>query len=209
MFWKKKDGDAKTEKLTGPKDIPELVKKYVLAHNLIDAASLPFLKVLQKRSGAEEKKFDIRIFDPSDAEAREVKVADYNTLSANPEMVIAEGSFNEGTKQVELTVKIEVRQPKLLTAAEIQPQIEALKEPGSSVFYYMAAGPGAGGPLGRGAVVIKANDVKADKKQKKYTVFGARVVNMQPIVSQLKIFDSDKPQQIAKWVSEAQKPRFC
>ncbi len=51
----------------------------------------------------------------------------------------------------------------------------------------MAAGTGSGGPLGRGVAIIKHNS-SSEKKQKKYSVWGASAINMQPSPNQLKIF---------------------
>jgi hypothetical protein len=207
MFWKK-NSDKKNVKLTGPKDIPQPVSKYLLSKNAVDEGSIPFLKMVQKLA-EKEKKYEIRIFDPADAEARKIKVADYNTLTEHPEMIMAEGWYDELSKQAELNVKIVVHQPKLLSYEEVLAQIETLKEPGSQVFFFTSAGSGSGGPLGRGAAVIKLNAPDPEKKLKKYSVYGTSVVNMQPVMDQSKTFDSNDQKQIAKWVAESQKPRFC
>jgi hypothetical protein len=90
---------------------------------------------------------------------------------------------------------------------EVLAQVEGLKEPGSSVFFSMSAGPAAGGPFGRGASIVKYNGA-GDKKQKKYTIYGANVIDMKPDKEGLKIFDSDKAKDVAKWIAESQKPRF-
>jgi hypothetical protein len=141
MFWKRNDKDQKGAKLSGPKDIPEIIKKYMAANPIVDAGSVPFLKMVVKGSEKGEKVNDVLIFDPSDAEAREIKVQNFDSLKENPDMIMAEGWFDESAK--------------------------------------------------------------------KYSVYGVCVVNMQPTSKENKIFESDKPAEIAKWISDSHKPRFC
>ena len=208
MFWKRnKDGQG--PKLTGPRDISELVKKYLISNQMIDPETMPFLKALIKNRENNDKAYDIRIFDPADVEAREVKVQNYDTLTENPGLIIAEGWYDEAAKKTELTAKKVIPKMKFLTYNEILQQIEGLKDPGSSVFFYTNAGTGVGGPLGRGAALIKVNKPNPEKKQKKYTIFGVSIVDMKPTQREDKIFDSDKPVEIAKWVSDSHKARFC
>jgi hypothetical protein len=207
MFWKKKDA-SNGPKLPGPRELPEPIKKVLLSRQDIDPGSVPFLKLVSKTNESGSKIQAIRVFDPSDAEARKVTVKDYNSLNENPEIIIADGQYDETAKKAELTLKKAIPSVKLLSLEEILQQVEALKEPGSSAFFYMAAGPAAGGPLGRGSSIIKVNSQDGEKKQKKYAVYGAAVIDMKPVKDQLKIFDCDKAKDVAKWLVEAQKPRF-
>ena len=73
----------------------------------------------------------------------------------------------------------------------------------------LAEDAGAGGPLGRGAAIIRLNSAAEGKKTKKYVIYGATVVDMQPTKNENKIFDSDKAEDVAKWVFQSHKPRFC
>jgi hypothetical protein len=206
MFWKKKNSEQGS-KLPGPRDIPDAVRKCLQSHKEIDPDSVQFYRCTVKYSENGGKVCDIRIFDPADAEARNVKVKDYDTLTENPNIIIADGKYDESTKKVNMTILKATPKVSLLTMPEICEQIEGLKEPGSSIFFYMSAGPASGGPLGRGACIIKLNDV-SEKKQKKYTIYGSNVIDMKPDKEGLKIYDSDKAKDVAKWVAESQKPRF-
>ena len=208
MFWKRnKDGQA--AKQSGPRDIPESVKKYLIANKMVDEETVPFLKTVIKNKENSEKAFDIRIFDPADAEARVVKVQNYDTLNSNPALTIAEGWYDDSAKKVELNANRIIPKMKFSSYDEILKQIEGLKDPGSSVFFYTNAGAGVGGPLGRGAALIKVNYPEDKKKTKKYGIFGVCVVDGKPTQREVKIFDSDKASEIAKWVSESHKARFC
>lgn len=207
MFWKRNNKEQQGPRLAGPKDIPEVVKKYLASNPIIDAGIVPFLKSVVKHN--EKGVNDIFIFDPSDVEARNIKVENYDTLKQNPDLIIAEGSFDESAKTVQLTPKKAISKIKFFTYEEILQQIQALKEPGSSVFFFTNAGSGAGGPLGRGAALIKLNAAGDGKKVKKYGVFGVSIINLQPAQDESKIFDADKPEQIAKWVADSHKTRFC
>jgi hypothetical protein len=208
MFWKR-NKDAQGAKLSGPRDIPESVKKFLVSNKMVDEETVPFLKAVIKNKENSDKAFDIRIFDPSDAEAREIKVQNYDTLNANPALIIAEGSYDDSQKKVELNSLRVIPKMKFFTYDEILKQIEGLKDPGSSVFFYTNAGTGVGGPLGRGAALIKVNYPEEKKKIKKYGILGVCIVDGKPTQREDKIFDSDKPEEVAKWVSESHKTRFC
>ena len=85
---------------------------------------------------------------------------------------------------------------------EIQQKIEALSEPASTVFFYLAGSSSTGGPLGRGAAVVELNPNYPGKKQKKYIVYVADVEDMAPIDEKAKIFGSDKAKEVASWIKE-------
>jgi hypothetical protein len=208
MFWKSKE-NKKDDKLAAPRGLPEIVRKYLVANPKVDAEIVPFLKAVLKSGASGDKKVGIAIFDPNDAEARGIKVQDYNSLTEHPELILYEGWVDEPTKLVELSPRKDIPKIKLFNYEEILQQIEGLKEPGSSVFFFMAAGNSAGGPLGRGAAVIKLNAPAEGKKVRKYSIYGTSVIDMKPIASESIIFGSDKAKDIAKWVAEGHKPRFC
>jgi len=96
----------------------------------------------------------------------------------------------------------------IFSEAEIQQKIEMLKEPGSTVFFYMARGVSHGGPLGTGAAVIELNPNYPGKKQKKYILYLADVADLQPVDQREKLFDSDKPKEFASWVKERHHKRM-
>jgi hypothetical protein len=208
MFFKSKDKEQKGHKLAGPRDLPQLVIKHLESSRIVDTATIPFLKSVSKSSENGNGHFSIRLFDPADAESRHISVLNYDTLNEKPEVVIAEGWYDEAAKKVELEVKKALPTVKLFTLDEIKKQIEELKEPGSSVFFYTNAGTGVGGPLGKGAALIKVNTPVDGKKTKKYSIYGVNVIDTQPAQDGTRIFDTDKPLDIAKWVFDMHKPRL-
>ena len=207
MFWGKKS--AKEEgKLSGPKEIPEPVQKYLVAERKMDPDLVKLLKAVERKS-VTEATFDIRVFDDSEAKAKKVQVKDYSSLDECPDLIIYEGWFDEGAKQVKLEEKKKVNwDTPIFTQAEIQQKIEALKEPGSTVFFYMAKGVNSGGPLGMGAAIIELNPNYPGKKQKKYNAYTADVIDMQPVDKGEKLFDTDKLKDIASWVSQGHHKRM-
>ncbi|MEI9478565.1 MAG: hypothetical protein WCO26_18630, partial [Deltaproteobacteria bacterium] len=137
-----------------------------------------------------------------------LQVKDYTSLYECPDLIIYEGWFDEGAKQVKLEEKKKVNwDTPIFTQAEIQQKIEALKEPGNTVFFYTARGGRHGGPLGMGAAVIELNPNYPGKKQRKYIAYTADVIDMQPVGKGDKIFDSDKPKDIAHWIKGAHNKR--
>lgn len=204
MFWKK-PGDTATLKLSRPGPIPQIVQKYLIEEKKMDPELPPLLKSIMLNENDGDNK--IWIFDESDAVARKITVKDQTTINEHPELIIYEGSFNETAKKVSLEEKKATNiQTEILTEAEILSRIEALKEPGSTVFFYMARGPAHGGPLGMGAAVVELNP-DFPNKQKKYKIYCADVVDMEPIGKGTYLWDSNKPKDITKWMKESHRKR--
>jgi hypothetical protein len=175
----------------------------------MDPDLVKLLKAVIHKSETGEAPLNIRIFDNSEAIAKKVQVKDYASLDEHPNLMIYEGWFDERSKQVKLEEKKEVSwDTPIFTQAEIQQKIEALKEPGNTVFFYMARGVASGGPLGMGAGVVELNPNYPDKKQKKYIVYAANVIDMQPVGTRQKLFDLDKPKQIANWIKDGHHKRL-
>jgi hypothetical protein len=208
MFWGKKS--AKEEgKLSGPKEIPGPVQTYLVAERKMAPELVKLLKAVVCKGAVGEMKLNIRVFDQSEALAKRVQVKDYTSLGENSDLIIYEGWFDEVSKQVKLEEKKKVNwDTPIFTQAEIQQKIEALREPGELVFFYMARGTTHGGPLGMGAAVIELNPNYPGKKQKKYIIYVADVIDMKPVGKGQKLFDSDKPKYIANWVKEGHDKRM-
>jgi hypothetical protein len=193
---------GKVEKLPGPRQISGLVGKYLTAEYKMNDDLVRILKAVVRKRQEAEAAFDCRIFDQSEAEASEIQIKDYTSLDEHPDLILYEGWFDEETKHVEMAEKKKVSlDVPLFTETEIRQKIEALSEPGSTVFFYQAAGPAHGGPLGMGAAVIELNPNYPTKKGKKYNIYTANVINMQPVAKRQKLYDADKPKEIAKWVA--------
>ncbi len=206
---RKKVESPKVESLPGPRQIPGVVEKYLIAEYKIDADIARILRSVIRRRQQAERAFDCRIFDQSEAEANEVKINDYNTLNQHPDLILYEGWFDEDSKKVELAEKKKVNYDvPLFTEAEMLQKIQALSEPGSTVFFYQSSGPAVGGPLGRGAAVVQLNPNYPGKKAKKYIVYTNNVVGTEPSAKGNKLFDSDKPKEIAKWIMQGHNKRM-
>jgi len=199
MFWGKKS--AKEEgKLSGLKEIPELVQKYLVAEKKMAPDLVKLLRGVERKS-TNGAGLNIRVFDHSEAIAKKVDVKDYTSLDTSPDLILYEGFFDEGAKQVKLEEKTKVNwETPIFTQDQIQQKIESLKEPGNEVFFYTARGGKHGGPLGMGAAVIELNPNFPGQKQKKYNVYTVDVIDMKPVNKGEKEFDSDKPKDIARWV---------
>ena len=108
MFWKRKPAAGepskpKSEKLPGPKSIPELVGRHLITELKQDPDWVWNLKgVVRPRSEGKDA-FDFRVFDETRVAAKEVKVKDYTSLDEHPDLVIYQGWFDKksGTVQIE------------------------------------------------------------------------------------------------------------
>jgi hypothetical protein len=200
---------SKTEKLPGPRGIPDFVGKYLTAEMKMDPSLVPIYKIVVRKRPQTERAFDCRVFDTAEAEANNTMIKDYTSLDTHQELIIYEGWFDEASKHVELKTKRETAQAvPILTEAEILQKIQALSEPGSTVLFYQARGPAVGGPLGRGSVIVELNPNYPGKKGKKYIIYTANVVGIEPVAKREKLFDSDKLKDIAKWVKEGHHKRM-
>ena len=209
MFWRKEPGQKEEKKLSGPKDIPGLVQNYLVAERKMDAGLVKLLKAVVDKSATGEKAYNIRIFDESEALAKKAQVKDYTSLDERPDLIIYEGLLDEGAKHVKLEEKkIMSFDTHIYTEDEIRQRIEALAEPGSSVFFYADHGSAHGGPLGRGAAVIELNPNYPGKKQKKYNVYVADVIEMQLADKGNKLFDLNEPKRLASWVKRNHNKRL-
>ena len=208
MFWGKKSPKGE-ERVSGPREIPEVVQQYLVTEKQMGADLAKLLRVVLRKSTTEDTGFHIRVFDDSEAIAKKVQVKDYSSLDESPDLILYEGWLNEGGKQVKLEEKNKVNwNTPIFTQEEIMHKIEALKEPGDTVFFYMGRGSSHGGPLGMGAAVIELNPSYPAKKEKKYNVYRTDVINMQPVDKGRKVFDSEKPKEIARWVKDGHHKRI-
>ncbi len=183
--------------------MPGLVEKHLIAECKMDPALVRILKAIVRTSSTEEGVFNIRVFDESEALVKKIQVKDYTSVDKHPDLIIYEGWFDEKSKRVELEEKKKVSSDTtIFTEAEIQQRIEALSEPGSSVFFYMARGSAHGGPLGMGAAIVELNPKYPGPKQKRYLLRTGNVEGIQPIGKGIMVFDSDKSREIARWIKE-------
>jgi hypothetical protein len=207
MFWRKKSGKEEGKPL-GPKEIPGPVRNYLVAERKMDPDLVKLLKAVEHKNTTGAG-FNIRVFDDSETLARGIQVKDYASLDECPDLIIYEGWFDEGAKQVKLEEKKKVNwDTPIFTQAEIQQKIEGLKEPGNTVFFYLARGLKHGGPLGMGAAVIELNPNYPGKKQKKYIMYTADVIDMQPVGKGDQTLGSDKPKVVAGWVKNLHHKRM-
>lgn len=214
MFWGKKSEKQEAtkenvEKLLKPKSVTGLVSDHLIVQYKLEPDLIKNLKFVVRKSPNSEKAFDCRIFDPLDAESRNVEVKGYTSLDEQADLILYEGWFDEQSKRVELAEKKKwIYDGPFFTQEEIQQKIEKLSEPGSTVFFYQARGPAIGGPLGRGAAIAELNPNYPGKKEKKYILYTANVIGMEPVAEKNKLFDSDKPKDLAKWIKEAHTKRL-
>lgn len=206
MFGKKKDG---VEKLSGPKEVPAVVEKYLVTEKKLEPDMVHILKALIRRNQKDgDRTFDIRIFDTAEAAVEKVEVKDYTSLDQHPNLVIYDGWYDDNTKEVQLQEKKKLDwTTTLFTEAEIRKKIEDLSQPGSTTFFYLARGTKYGGPLGRGAAVIELNPTYPGKG-KKYNIYMADVDGLEAVGKGEKLWDSKDPKRIAQWVKDAHHKRM-
>lgn len=106
-FWEKKAGSNESHtgevKLPGPKSIPESVGRYLVVKLKKNPDWTWNLEAVVRKRPEGKSAFDVRVFDASQATAKNVRVINFNSLDANPDLILYEGWYDKKTNQVELS----------------------------------------------------------------------------------------------------------
>ncbi len=107
MFWRKKTEASKTKvnKLQGPKLIPDIVGGHLVTDFKQDPDVVWKLRAVMRRRGESKDAFDVRVFDDIEAATKKIKIEDYDSFDAHPELILYEGWFDKAAIQVQLEVK--------------------------------------------------------------------------------------------------------
>ena len=107
MFWRKKTEASKTKvnKLKGPKLIPEIVGGHLVTDFKQDPDVVWKYKAVVRRRGESKDAFDVRVFDDIDAATKKIKIVDYTSFDAHPELILYEGWFDNELRTVQLEEK--------------------------------------------------------------------------------------------------------
>jgi len=100
------DGGAskpKTEKLPGPKHLPQAVGNYLIAELKQNPNWVWKLKSVLRPRQEGKGVFDFRVFSPALAAEKEVKVKDYTSFDEYPDLILCKGWFNKRTNQQQIT----------------------------------------------------------------------------------------------------------
>lgn len=107
MFWKKKTGtlETKVSKLKGPKFIPDIVGGHLVTDFKQDPDVVWKLRAVMRQRGESKSALDVRVFDDVEAATKNIKIENYDSFDAHPELILYEGWFDKEFIQVELEVK--------------------------------------------------------------------------------------------------------
>jgi hypothetical protein len=109
-FWEKKaavgeQATTRAEKLPKPREIPEVVGRYLVAELGKDPDWVWTLKGVLRRKSDRKDCFEFRVFDNNKVAARGVPVRDYTSLDGHPELVLFEGWFDKNSYVVQIAEK--------------------------------------------------------------------------------------------------------
>jgi hypothetical protein len=148
-----------------------------------------------------EKVFDYRIFDNAEAEALNFVGKDYSALNIHPELILYEGWIDEDSFHMEMKEKRGIIDNiPLLTKDEIKKEIEALSEPGSSLYFFQAHGSAYGGPLGKGALIVELNPAFKERKVSKYIIYKSNMVGKILVGERRRLWRSDSAEKTAELI---------
>jgi hypothetical protein len=98
----KKDSEGR---LPGPKDVPDAVGQQLVVTHKENPDWAWTLKSVMKPDGVGKNVFHVRVFSDSMAGAARVKIQDYTTLDAHPELVLYEGVYDKKSKKAKLELR--------------------------------------------------------------------------------------------------------
>ena len=198
----------KEEKLVRPAQLYSAIEKQLIEQYKIDINMVKFIMVVLSESTEKEGIFNFRIFDTAEANALNLQVKNYATLTTHPDLILYEGWIDGDSQHIEMNEKrkLECNTP-LLMKAEIMQKIEALNKPGSTVFFYQARGPSYGGPLGRGSAIVELNPEYKNRKVSKYIIYTSNMVGENPVGPWRRLWRSNSVEKTAELIHVAHHKR--
>jgi hypothetical protein len=113
-FWKK-DGNGnqsgKTEKLSGPKDLPASVGRFIVVELKQDPDWTWRLKSVERLKEGSKHIFDVRIFDMTKSTAKGVAVKNYYSLDNRADLILFEGRYNKVTNEAKIIIGPAAKKP--------------------------------------------------------------------------------------------------
>jgi len=106
MFLKRQEAKEGKVKLPGPKEIPELVGRYMVVQMQKNPDWVWKLKGVV-RPTEKKKAFYCRVFDQGQTTAAGVSVKDWTSLNEHPELILWEGYFDKETLEARLVKFVE------------------------------------------------------------------------------------------------------
>jgi hypothetical protein len=97
MFWKKK-------RLPRPKDIPELIGRYLIRQMKKEPDWVWKLKGVVRPRLEGKDAFDFRVFDEAQVAAKKVTVKDYTSLDEHPDLILYQGRFDKKSGEVQIII---------------------------------------------------------------------------------------------------------
>jgi hypothetical protein len=105
-FWRPRQSeegivDSAGGKLSGPKDLPQQVGGYLVIHEKLDPDWVWSLKCVVRRYPNRRTQFDFRVFDPAKAKQAGIKVANFRSLDAQPDLILYQGNYSKYVHQAQ------------------------------------------------------------------------------------------------------------
>jgi len=105
-FWEKKaeneEVQAQAVKLSGPKNIPEAVGRYLVVKLGKDPDWVWKLKAVVRQRPEGKNAFDVRVYDANQVAAKNVNIKNFISLDTSPDLILFEGWYDKKTNQVDI-----------------------------------------------------------------------------------------------------------
>lgn len=105
-FWQKnKTAATSGNRLTGPKELPPELGRYLVISMKLDPDWVWDLRsVVRPKEGEAAGTYQVRLFKDYKAREAGLSVENYNSLDNHPELIAFEGWYVKGTKRIEINI---------------------------------------------------------------------------------------------------------
>ena len=106
-FWKKllaEEGQQKIEKLSKPHNLPQAVGREILRLGK-DPVWVWHLKSVVCPNNKKKDRYNVRVFDQTEASAKEVNIDNYYSLNEHPELILFEGWYDRRSWRADIKEK--------------------------------------------------------------------------------------------------------
>jgi hypothetical protein len=108
-FWDNKktvnDGGGVGNKLSKPKELPQMVGRHLVVSLVQDPDWVWGLKAAMRPKDGSKSVREIRVFNPVSAANQRVAIRDFTSLDDHPELVLFDGWFDSRTNQLEIQAR--------------------------------------------------------------------------------------------------------
>ena len=102
-FWQRnEEEEASKHKLPKPKELPDRIGRYMVVEKKMDPDYVWGLKCALRPHSQGQTSFAFRVFNDNTSQNAGVRVLNFDSLDAHPELIILQGRFDKRSNEIEI-----------------------------------------------------------------------------------------------------------